>query len=225
MVLRPPLVRRGFLVAGALGLLAVAFVLGAGALVRARAGRLYRTVADVPLAEVAIVPGARVWDRQPSPMLEERLRAALALYRAGRVKKILASGDHGQHRYDEVNAMRGWLEAAGVAPADVFLDHAGFRTLDTMERARRVFGVSSAVVCTQEFHLARAVFLARRAGIEATGLVAVEPSWSHAGWNRVREAMAQAAAVLDSYVLHRGPRLLGPPIPIGGDGRITRDGR
>jgi SanA protein len=78
-------------------------------------------------------------------------------------------------------------------------------------------------VCTQDFHLPRALFLARRAGIDAVGLAAVEPTWSAAGWNRVRERLAQAGAVLDSYVLHRGPRFLGPPIPIAGDGRVTRD--
>jgi SanA protein len=209
---------------GALAVLGVAFVTAASAYVRSQAlGRVHGDPRAVPARAVAIVLGARVWDREPSPMLEERLRGALALYRGSKVAKVLVSGDHGGRTYDEVNAMGAWLERAGVPPADVFLDHAGFRTLDTMERAARVFGVTSAVVCTQGFHLARALFLARRAGIDAVGLEAVEPTWSAAAWNRVRERLAQAEAVLDTYVLHRGPRFLGPPIPIAGDGRVTRD--
>jgi SanA protein len=219
---RPRLLLAG---GGALAVLGVGLVTAASAHVRGQAeGLIHADAAAVPARPVAIVLGARVWEREPSPMLEERLRGALALYRAGKVTKVLVSGDHGGRTYDEVNAMGSWLERAGVPPADVFLDHAGFRTLDTMERAARVFGVTSAVVCTQGFHLPRALFLARRAGIDAVGLEAVEPTWSRAGWNRVRERLAQAGAVLDSYVLHRRPRFLGPAIPITGDGRLTRDG-
>ena len=122
---------------------------------------------------VAIVPGARVFeDGTPSHALADRLHAALELYRAGRVQKILVSGDHGSGIYDEVNAMHAWLLDRGVSPEAIYLDHAGFRTLDTMFRASEVFKVRRAVICTQRFHLPRSVFLARAAGIDAVGLEA-----------------------------------------------------
>lgn len=185
---------------------------------------LFQRLADVPPRTVAIVPGAMVHTNgQPSAALEDRLLTALDLYRAGRVAKILISGDHGAPEYDEVNAMHRWMLEKGVPEADVFLDHAGLRTLDTMERAARVFEVRDAVVCTQEFHLARAVFLGRRAGIDAVGLVADRRAYWHEGSNRAREVGARVLAFVDSYVLHRGPRHLGAPIPITGDGRATHD--
>jgi SanA protein len=187
---------------------------------------LFEDVARVPSRTVAIVPGARVYPGGvPSPALEDRLEAARALYARGAVRRILASGDHEHDDYDEVTVMYSWLVAHGVAPADVFLDHAGLRTLDTMERARRVFQVRDAVVCTQRFHLARAVFLARRAGIDAVGLVADRRAYVHARSDRLREVVARGVAVVDSYVLRTAPRYLGPAIPIGGDATATHGPR
>jgi SanA protein len=158
-------------------------------------------------------------DGTPSAVLEDRLLAALSLYRGGKVRMILVSGDHGRKEYDEVGAMARWLGERGVPGSDVVLDHAGFRTLDTMARAARVFQVRSAVVCTQEFHLPRAVFLARRAGIDAVGLRANRRRYRHEVHDSVRETAATAWAIVDSYMLHRGPRYLGPVIPIRGLGQ------
>ena len=111
--------------------------------------------------------------------------------------------------------MARWLEDRGVPGEDVFLDHAGFRTLDTMQRAARVFGVRSAVICTQAFHLPRAVWLARKAGIDAVGLEAA-CAGSGALLSHGREVLAIAAAVFDTAT-GRGPRYLGPAIAIDGD--------
>jgi SanA protein len=157
-------------------------------------------------APIAIVPGASVHrDGTPSPQLEDRLMAALALVSARRVERILVSGAR-DGAYDEAGPMRRWLIQRGVRPSIVIDDHAGFRTLDTMERAARVFSVTHAVVCTQQYHLPRAVFLARRAGIDAVGLAvdAADPGLS--GSNAVRESLANLVAVIDSYVLRRQPR-------------------
>jgi SanA protein len=219
--------RRGaaLLALGAAGTLTGALLLTARSVVREAEPYLYRGTADVPGRPAAIVPGCRVHpDGSPSAMLEDRLAAALDLYRAGKVRKILVSGDHGAPEYDEPLAMRGWLEARGVPAADVFSDHAGFRTRDTMERAARVFLVRGAVVCTQEFHLARAVFLARRAGIDAVGVPADRRPYRAMAINRLRETYARAAAFLDANVLHTEPRFLGRVVPITGDGRGTRGG-
>src|SRR5439155_2231287 len=100
------------------------------------------------------------------------IRAAEDLYRARRVDKLLLSGDHGRPDYDEVGTMRRILLADGIPGADIFTDHAGFDTWDSAQRARRVFDVSSAVVVTQRFHMARALFDARRAGLHVTGFAA-----------------------------------------------------
>jgi SanA protein len=186
--------------------------------------RLYAEVADVPSRQVAIVLGARVSpDGAPSAVLADRLAAALDLYRAERAEKILVSGDHQAPEYDETNAMARWLSERGVPAEDLFTDHAGLRTLDTMERAARVFQVTNAVVCTQDFHLRRSVFLARRAGIDAVGFVADRRRYAHARANESREALAKVVAVLDSFVWRRGPKHLGHPIPISGDARASHD--
>ena len=209
---------------GAAGTLTGEILLAGSSVTREAAPFLYRGVDEVPPRFAAIVPGCRVYpDGAPSAMLADRLAAALALYRAGKVKKILVSGDHGAPEYDEVAAMRRWLEDRGAKGEDVFQDHAGFRTRDTMVRAAAVFGVEGAVVCTQEFHLARSVFLARRAGIDAVGVPSDRRVYLSMWINRLRETYARAAAFLDANVLHTAPRFFGPKIPITGDGRATRD--
>lgn len=179
---------------------------------------LVETPAASPARFVAIVPGARVYrDGSPSPVLEDRLQCALELYRLGRVRRVLVSGDHGRAAYDESNSMRRWLLARGVAAADVFTDHAGFRTLDTMQRASSVFSVRDAVVCTQRFHLARSVFLARSSGIDAVGVASDRRVYLHRRRDALRETVSRFAAVLDIYLLRTRPRFGGPPIPIQGD--------
>ncbi len=119
---------------------------------------------------------------------------------------ILVSGDHGRENYDEVGAMKNWLLERGVPEDHILADHAGFRTLDTMIRARKVFHITRAIVCTQDFHLARAVFLARRAGIDAHGFVIDRQRYKGHYKNKVREAVGRTLAVIDSYILHRQPK-------------------
>ena len=193
---------------------------------RATEGRLFPSIAALPAerGDIAIVPGARVFaDGRPSHALADRLQTALELYEQGRVAKILVSGDHGTGRYDEVNTMHAWLLAHGVPGAAIYLDHAGFRTLDTMIRAARVFEVERAVICTQRFHLGRAVFLARAAGIDAVGVEADRRELIGARHNARREALARVRAWLDIHVLGTTPQFLGPTIPISGPAAATHD--
>jgi SanA protein len=177
-------------------------------------------VADVSPAEVAIVPGALVKpDGEMSAMLADRVRQAAALWHAGKVEKILVSGDHGTWKYDEPDTMRKALVRDGVAPRDVFEDHAGFDTWATMVRARSIFGVRDAVVVTQGFHMPRALYLADAAGIDATGLTADLHKWGRQGRrSEVREVLSRVKAVAD--VALDTPALAGPKIPIA-----TTDGR
>ena len=134
--------------------------------------------------------------------------------------RILASGDHGTWSYDEPDTMRKALLRAGVPARDIFTDHAGFDTWDTMVRARRVFGVTEAIVVTQGFHMARALYLGREAGLHVSGLTADLHSYGYQGKKSdVRELFARVKAVKDA-IIHPGV-LLGPKIPITGDGRLS----
>jgi SanA protein len=179
-------------------------------------------VAEVPHAEVAIVPGALVKPNgEMSAMLADRVEQASRLWHAGVVEKILVSGDHGSWVYDEPDTMRKALVADGVDPEDVFEDHAGFETWATMVRARSIFGVRDAVVVTQGFHMPRALFLADAAGIDATGLTADLHKW---GWqgdkSTLREVLSRVKAVVD--VTLDTPAMAGPRIPISSaDGRVS----
>jgi SanA protein len=177
-------------------------------------------VAEVPRAEVVIVPGALVEpDGDMSAMLAARVEQASRLWHAGKVEKVLVSGDHGAWRYDEPDTMRKALVRDGVAPEDVFEDHAGFDTWATMVRARSIFGVRDAVVVTQGFHMPRALYLADAAGIDATGLTADLQEWGAQGRKSgVREVLSRVKAVAD--VALDTPAMAGPKIPIA-----TTDGR
>jgi SanA protein len=211
---------------GGAGMLAVlALVVGAAnAIILLGGGGSKTDPRALPHAQAALVLGALVQpDGRPSGMLEDRLRAAAALYEDGRVDKVLASGDHGRPDYDEVNAMRRELVRLGVPDRDVFTDHAGFATLDSVVRARKVFGVHSAIVVTQGFHLPRALWLARRAGLTAYGLEAGAGNayGSKGTIARVREMFARTKAVAD-FVTGAQPKFLGPHIDIAGDARASR---
>ena len=156
-------------------------------------------------------------------MLADRLDTAIDLYRAGKVRKVLLSGDHGSVSYDEVNAMGRYVISRGVPATDVFMDHAGFSTYDTMYRARAVFKVTDALVVTQRFHLGRAVYTADRLGVDAIGVPADRRSYLRTRWNTVREWAARTKAVVQVELLHSKPRFLGEALPITSDGRITQD--
>lgn len=167
-------------------------------MLRSTRAAIFLSPEDVPPRELGIVPGARVHpDGRPSPALDDRLLAAAELYHAGRVRRILVSGDGAAPEYDEVLAMRRRLEELGVPPGDVLTDRLGLRTIDTMRRAARIYGVSRAVVCTQDFHLPRSLFLARREGIDAVGLVADRRVYPREAWFRFREMAARVMAFLE----------------------------
>jgi SanA protein len=179
-------------------------------------------VTDVPRAHVAIVPGALVYpDGRMSAMLADRVQSAADLYRAGKVERILVSGDHHRLGYDETDAMRDALLRAGVPSRTIFTDYAGFDTWSTMVRAREVFGVDHAVVVTQGFHMARALSLGRAAGLELHGFVSDRGhSYGSQGTRSgVREVAARVKG-LQQAVLQPAV-LLGPAHPITGDGRTS----
>lgn len=191
----------------------------------ASCGRAYIVddVDDLPRVQAVMVLGARVYgSRAMSDMLRDRADTALGIYSLGKADKILASGDHGQDEYDEVTAMKNHLIDNGVPPQDIFLDHAGFNTYDSMYRAKEVFEVKSLIISTQDFHLPRAVCLARSMGIEAYGYAADKRHYRDEEKNDIREFFARAKAFV-WLIVRPAPRFLGPEIPITGDGLASWD--
>lgn len=180
---------------------------------------IYASVAEVPEAEVALVLGASVTSKGVlSPVLQERAQTAAELYRAGKVGKILVTGDNSTLSHNEVNPVGNYLVSAGVPKADIFLDHAGFDTYSSMYRARDVFGVRRVVVVSQAFHLPRAIYVARRLGLEAYGVDAGQGKGFL--FNSVREVPAAVKALFD-LSFARVPKYLGEEFPISGDGSAT----
>ncbi|MFC9154956.1 vancomycin high temperature exclusion protein [Streptomyces bauhiniae] len=168
-----------------------------------------RTSADVPRTDVAVVFGAGLWNGGPSPYLAHRLDAAAGLYRAGRVKAVLVTGDNSRADYDEPSAMRGYLSRHGVPAERIVSDYAGFDTWDSCVRARRVFGVHHAILISQTFHIRRAVALCEAAGVSSYGLgveAKHDATWYYGG---TREVFAASKAALDA-AFHPSPEFLGP---------------
>ncbi|MEA2697045.1 MAG: SanA protein [Myxococcales bacterium] len=181
---------------------------------------IYQSVDAVPARAITIVPGNMVINGVPVDMLAQRLNAALMLYRMGKTQVILVSGNRqAEDGYDEVAAMHRWLVQRGVSDAAIVDDPAGFRTLDTMERAARIFKVKSAIVCSQGVHLPRSVYLARHAGIDAVGLVTNPGQPAHMLY-MPHETLGSAVAFVETS-LGRGPEVLGPAQPIESDTRTT----
>jgi vancomycin permeability regulator SanA len=167
--------------------------------VRADAGaRAYASAGLIPARSVAIVPGADVFHGRAAGTLERRLETALELYRAGRVKAILASGND-TVASPEVSAMHTWLRERGVPETDIWSDPRGTRTRDTMLNAAGAFDVKDAVICTQAPYVDRALFLARHAGIDAVG-VGVPSPVSHSARGLGLEAIKTTVAFLESYL-------------------------
>lgn len=161
-------------------------------------------------------------DGSPSPMLHDRLKRGVSLYQAGAAGKLLMSGDHGRDGYDEVDAMKAYAVGEGVPAEDVFMDHAGFSTYESMYRARDVFQTKKVIIVTQEYHLYRAVYIARSLGIDAYGVSSDYRQYSGQSMRQVREVLARVKDVATCLV-EPAPTYRGPAIPIWGDGNLTND--
>ncbi|MCL7426879.1 vancomycin high temperature exclusion protein [Streptomyces sp. YS415] len=175
-------------------------------------GDRLRSLADAPRTDVAVVFGAGLWQGEPSPYLAHRLDAAAELYRAGRVKVVLVTGDNSREDYDEPDAMRAYLTRHGVPDARIVSDYAGFDTWDSCVRAKKIFGVDEAVLISQGFHIRRAVALCEAAGVTSygVGVAAVhDATWYYGG---SREILAAGKAALDA-VFRPDPTFLGPAEP------------
>jgi len=173
--------------------------------------------------QTALVLGARVWGNgEMSDIFKDRVETAISLYKDGKVEKILVSGDHGRKDYDEVNTAKKYLLANGVTPEDIFLDHAGFDTYDSLYRARDIFLAESLIIVTQEFHLPRALYIANGLGIDACGISSDLHRYYGETKRNNREVLAKIKAWFD-ITFNSKPKYLGNQIPLSGSGLKSWD--
>lgn len=176
--------------------------------------------ADIEGADCILVLGCGVWGDKPSPMLEDRLLRGIELYGLAAAPKMIMSGDHGRIDYDEVNVMKQFAVARQVPSSDVFMDHAGFSTYESMVRAKEVFGVQKVIIVTQEYHLYRALYIAKSLGLEAYGVSSDQRSYAGQTYRDLREILARDKDFLSCIFLPK-PTFLGEAIPVSGNGDVT----
>jgi len=178
--------------------------------------RLYTRVEDVPARETGLVLGASSTLRNgtPNPFFTNRIDAAVALYRAGKVRRLLVSGDNSRVNYDEPTMMKESLIAHGVPASVIVCDYAGLHTLDSVIRAHRVFALDTCTIITQRFHNARALEMARANDLDAIGFCARDVAFRYSIRTGLREIASRTVAVLDLYVWHTQPHFAGPREPL-----------
>lgn len=184
---------------------------------------IYEEVQQLPDRQVGVVLGTAKYYRTGviNQYYRYRMQGAINAYNSGKVKYLLLSGDNALQSYNEPMTMRRDLIAAGVAPSDIVLDYAGFRTLDSIVRTRKVFDANDFIIITQRFHCERALFIALHMGIQAQCFAV--PSPKNMLSVRVREIFARLGALNDLYILKREPRFLGPLIPISAMHKVPED--
>lgn len=169
-----------------------------------------------------IVLGAGIRGNGPSPMLEDRLLTSIKLYNKNLSNKIIVSGDHGRVNYDEVNVMKNYLIEKNIPSEHIFMDHAGFSTYDSIYRAKEIFKVKKAIIVTQEYHLYRALYIAKKLDIEAYGISATNRIYG----NQIKRDIRELAARIKDFIkcmFKPKPKYLGDEIPVNGNGNITND--
>lgn len=185
--------------------------------------QIYADSKTVPAAQTALLLGSLVYDNgKLSPIMQDRADTAIELYQNAKVKKILISGDHGRKNYDEVNTIKNYLLEKGVKAEDIFMDHAGFDTYDSVYRADYIFDVESVIIVSQNFHLNRSLYLANSLGIKAVGISADKRIYYGQQYNNFREFFAKIKAFKD-ILFHAKPKFLGEKIPITGDSQKSWD--
>ena len=169
-----------------------------------------------------LVLGAGVRGDKPSDMLEDRLLQAISLYENNVSAKIIMSGDHGREEYDEVNIMKDFAIERGVPSEDIFMDHAGFSSYESIYRAKEIFKAKKIVIVTQEYHLYRSLHIANQLGVEAYGVGADPRQYVGATYRELREVLARNKDFV-KCIFKPKPTYLGDTIPVSGDGDVTND--
>ncbi|MBN1647613.1 MAG: YdcF family protein [Spirochaetales bacterium] len=186
--------------------------------------RIFKSIHTVQNARVALLLGAKVFDNnEVSQEVYDRIMKTAELYNSGKIDKVIISGDHGTKEYDEVNTIRSWMLKFPISEDDIFMDHAGFSTYESIYRAKEIFGVKSMIIVTQKFHLPRAVFIAGKMGISCQGFIADRKNYKLETSDTIREFLARAKDFIYALILKPKPAYLGEKISLNGSGLITRD--
>lgn len=177
-------------------------------------------VKDLEDVDAIIILGCKAYSDGPSLMLAKRLETGVSVYQLLN-SKLLLSGDHGTSEYDEVNVMRDYIVNTGIDTKDIFLDHAGFNTYDSIYRAKYIFGVKKAVIITQKYHMYRALYIANKLDMEAVGVIASDiPQKGIMIKNEIREILSRDKNFFKTIFMPQS-KYLGDKIPITGDGNMT----
>ncbi len=197
-------------------LLAVLAIVMANRVVeQSTASEVYRDVATIPHNKAGLLLGTSKTLRSGAPNLyfQYRIDATLVLYRAGKIEVVVISGDNGRHTYNEPEDMKAELVRGGIPEDKIYLDFAGFRTLDSVIRMDKIFGQQSFTVISQDFHNRRAVYIARAKGLQAVGFNAKDVT-AYAGFKtQCREKLARVKVFLDLW-FNKNPKFLGEQVPI-----------
>lgn len=206
--------RRWLIVSGIIILAGIAALLCADVACRSAAsGKIFRSTEVIPTNDVALVLGTSKKTARGNPNLHftQRIEAATALFKSGKVRHLIVSGDNSVKHYDEPTDMRDALVAAGVPMNAITCDYAGFRTLDSVVRAKTVFGLTNFTIVTEAFHCPRSVWIAQRHGLDVVAFAAPDLSARWSARVKMREALARTWCAVDLYVLNRQPKFAGPP--------------
>lgn len=170
--------------------------------------------------DCAVILGAGVRDGKPTPMLKDRLLTGIELYKSGAAKKLIMSGDHGSKDYDEVNIMKSFAVENGVPDSDIFMDHAGFSTYETVYRAKEIFEADNIIIVSQEYHLYRALYIAEKLDVKAAGVSADLRAYKGQIKRDLREILARDKDFFNC-IIKPEPTYLGDKIPVSGNGNLT----
>lgn len=184
--------------------------------------RIVSEYSDLNDIDCILVLGAGVYDGKPSPMLKDRLDTAVMLFNEGVSEKIIMSGDHMNESHDEVNVMKTYAVEEGINSSDVFMDHAGISTYDSIYRAKNIFKAKRIVVVTQEYHLYRALYIAEYLGLKSYGVSADTVRYSGQFIRDIREILARDKDFVKT-IFKPESKYLGEVIPVSADGNITND--
>jgi vancomycin permeability regulator SanA len=172
--------------------------------------------------DAVLVLGAGIRKKKPSPLLRERLDRGIEIYKSGAAKKLIMSGDHGTKEHDEVNVMKNYAIENGVPSEDIFMDHAGFSTYESVYRAKEIFKAQNIVIVTQEYHLYRALYIANSLKLQAVGSDASVERLGGQTYRDFREILARNKDFI-TCIFKPEPTYLGEEIPITGNGDVTND--
>jgi SanA protein len=180
-------------------------------------GLIFHSLHEMPHSKVGLLLGTSKYNRSGNPNLffRYRIEAAVELYRSGKIDFILVSGDNRTLSYNEPRDMRKALMSRGIPDSVIYLDFAGLRTFDSVVRCNKVFGQASCTIISQDFHLQRALYIAKNEGVNAIGFAAREVEIQSTWTTHVREILARTRAILDVSILNTQPKYLGEPVTVG----------